>query len=82
MAYVEASRNIDQNGLAAPCVDRNNASLLVEQLEAKRLIERRVNGADRRARLLRVTPRGQRLYDRLRPWIRCTGAPSHTARAR
>ena len=47
----------------------NNASLLVEQLEAKRLIERRVNGADRRARLLRVTPRGQRLYDRLRPAV-------------
>ena len=70
MAYVEGEPDIDQNGLAARLgVDRNNASLLVEQLEAKRLIERRVNGADRRARLLRVTPRGQRLYDRLRPAV-------------
>ena len=70
MAYVEGEPDIDQNGLAARLgVDRNNASLLVEQLEAKRLIERRVNGADRRARLLRVTSRGQKLYDRLRPAV-------------
>lgn len=68
MAYVEGEPDIDQNGLAARLgVDRNNASLLVEQLESKRLIERRVNGADRRARLLRITSRGQKLYDRLRP---------------
>jgi MarR family transcriptional regulator, lower aerobic nicotinate degradation pathway regulator len=70
MAYVEGEPDIDQNGLAARLgVDRNNASLLVEQLEAKQLIERRVNGADRRARLLRVTSRGQKLYDRLRPVV-------------
>jgi DNA-binding MarR family transcriptional regulator len=70
IAYVEGEPDIDQNGLAARLgVDRNNASLLVEQLEAKRLIERRVNGADRRARLLRVTPRGKRLYDRLMPAV-------------
>jgi len=68
MAYIEGEPDLDQNGLAARLgVDRNNASLLVEQLETRRLIARRVNGADRRARLLRITPRGQKLYDRLRP---------------
>jgi DNA-binding MarR family transcriptional regulator len=70
IAYVEGEPDIDQNGLAARLgVDRNNASLLVEQLEAKRLIERRVNSADRRARLLRVTPSGKRLYRRLMPAV-------------
>jgi DNA-binding MarR family transcriptional regulator len=70
LAYIEGEPDIDQNGLAARLgIDRNSTSLLVEQLEAKRLIERRVNGADRRARLLRITPRGQKLYDRLRPTV-------------
>jgi DNA-binding MarR family transcriptional regulator len=70
IAYVEGEPDLDQNGLAARMgIDRNNASLLVEQIEAKRLIERRVNGADRRARMLRVTPRGKRLYDRLMPAV-------------
>jgi len=31
------------------------------------LVERQVNGADRRARLLRLTAEGERLYARLRP---------------
>jgi DNA-binding MarR family transcriptional regulator len=70
IAYVEGEPDIDQNGIAARIgIDRNNASLLVEQLEGKRLITRRVNGADRRARLVRITPRGQKLYDRLRPQV-------------
>ena len=59
--------NIDQNGLAARLgIDRYSASLLVERLEKKGIVERRVNGADRRARLLRLTPRGEKLYSRLR----------------
>jgi DNA-binding MarR family transcriptional regulator len=70
IAYVEGEPDLDQNGLAARiAIDRNNASLVVEQLEKRRLITRRVNGADRRARLLRITPRGQKLYDRLRPKV-------------
>ncbi len=59
---------IEQGSLADRLnVDRNTASLLVEQLVNKGLIERRVNGADRRARLLNVTPKGEKLYARLRP---------------
>ena len=60
--------DIDQNGLAARLgVDRNTTSLLVERLEAKGLLERRVAPADRRARLLRLTARGERLHARLYP---------------
>lgn len=70
LAYIEGEPDIDQNGLAARLgIDRNSTSLLVEELEAKRLIGRRVNGVDRRARLLRITPSGQKLYDRLRPIV-------------
>ncbi len=70
MAYLNREPDIDQNGLSARLgVDRNNTSLLAEQLEANGMISRRVNGADRRARLLRLTPRGKKLYDRLQPGV-------------
>jgi DNA-binding MarR family transcriptional regulator len=59
---------IEQNSLADRLnVDRNTASLLVEQLVKKDLVERQVNDADRRARLLRLTAKGEKLYARLRP---------------
>jgi DNA-binding MarR family transcriptional regulator len=59
---------IEQNSLAEKInVDRNTASLLVEQLVKKGLLERQVNGADRRSRLLSLTPKGEALYARLRP---------------
>lgn len=58
---------IDQNGLAARLgVDRNNASLLVEQLAQMSLLSRRVSKDDRRARLLELTPKGERLYAKFR----------------
>jgi DNA-binding MarR family transcriptional regulator len=58
---------IDQIGLAARLgVDRNSASVLVDDLAAKGLIERRVNGADRRARLLQLTTKGERLFLQVR----------------
>jgi DNA-binding MarR family transcriptional regulator len=59
--------DIDQNGLAERLgIDRYSASMLAERLEKNGVVERRVNGADRRARLLRLTQRGERLYARLR----------------
>src|SRR5215212_1069079 len=59
---------IEQNNLADRLnIDRNTASLLIEQLVKKELVERRVNGADRRARLLSLTPTGEKLYAQLRP---------------
>lgn len=58
---------IDQIGLAARLgVDRNTASVLVEGLSAKGLLERRVNDADRRARLLHLTSKGERLFLQVR----------------
>jgi MarR family transcriptional regulator, lower aerobic nicotinate degradation pathway regulator len=59
---------IDQNGLAARLgVERARVSQLVDELESARLIERRVSGADRRARLLRLTSQGERLHARAHP---------------
>src|SRR4051812_45928874 len=59
---------IGQNVLADRLnIDRNTASVLVEQLVKKGVVERKVNGADRRARLLRLTPKGEKLFARLRP---------------
>jgi MarR family transcriptional regulator, lower aerobic nicotinate degradation pathway regulator len=60
--------DIDQIGLAERLgIDRARASQLADELEAMKLLERRVNGADRRARLLRLTPRGETLRARLHP---------------
>ncbi len=58
---------IDQMGLAARLgIDRNSASVLVEELAAQGLIERRMNDEDRRARLLHLTRAGERLFLQLR----------------
>jgi len=59
---------VEQNAFADRLsVDRNTASLVVDQLVKKGLVERQVNGADRRARLLNLTPKGEKLYGRVRP---------------
>jgi DNA-binding MarR family transcriptional regulator len=71
MAYINKTvgePDIDQISLAARLgIDRNNTRLLVERLESRGLLERRTNAADRRSRLLRLTPRGERLHSRLYP---------------
>jgi DNA-binding MarR family transcriptional regulator len=65
--------DVDQIGLAARIgVDRNTVGVLIEELESRGLIKRRVNGADRRARLVRLTARGNRLHERLRPVMRAS----------
>ena len=71
MAYVNkisGEPDIDQSSLSERLgIDRNSTSLLVDRLEAKELLERRVNGDDRRARLLRLSARGEKLHARLYP---------------
>jgi DNA-binding MarR family transcriptional regulator len=58
---------IDQNSLAARLgVERSHVSLLVEDLGNRGLVERRVNDTDRRARILRLTSKGEKIFDRLR----------------
>ena len=71
LVYVWGEPDLDQVGLAARVgVDRTNASLLVDQLEAKGLIARRVSETDRRVRLLRVTAQGEQLIHRVVPAVR------------
>jgi DNA-binding MarR family transcriptional regulator len=41
--------------------------LLIDQLEARGFVERRIDSNDRRARRLHLTSRGIRFHDRMRP---------------
>ena len=60
LSRVTGEPEIDQSGLAARLgIVRANVSEIVKELEAKGLLEPRVNGADRRARLLRLTVGGK-----------------------
>src|SRR5215468_764379 len=71
LAYLNDEPDIDQNGLAARLgIEQSHASLLVEQLVVLGLVERRVNDGDRRARMIRLTAHGTKLYQRLNPGAR------------
>jgi DNA-binding MarR family transcriptional regulator len=73
---VTGDPDIDQNGLAERLgVDRSHASLLVEKLVVRGLVERRINTENRRALLLRLNPVGEKIYARIRP--RAFGAQEH-----
>jgi len=62
------SPGIEQNGLASRLnIDRNTASVIVEQLVKLGVVTRQVNGADRRARLLSLSQKGERFYAELLP---------------
>jgi DNA-binding MarR family transcriptional regulator len=68
LIHLHDAPGIDQNTLAERmALDRTSTGKLVYRLEQQRLVERKVNGADRRARMLRLTPRGQALHDKQRP---------------
>jgi DNA-binding MarR family transcriptional regulator len=71
LAYVGGEPDVDQVGLALRVgIDRTNAGLLVDQLEAKGLLVRRVSETDRRVRQLRLTSRGEALHQHLAPIVR------------
>src|SRR4051812_22224295 len=64
--HLDIEPDIDQIGLAMRLgVDRTSAGQLVDQLESRGLVERRINGADRRARQLRLTTAGEELNQRV-----------------
>lgn len=68
MVRLHDTPGLDQNSLADwMTLDRTTISTLVFRLEREGLIERAVNGADRRARMLRLTPKGTAVHDRVRP---------------
>src|SRR5215213_3821181 len=63
LVFVDDVPGISQQTLSeALGIDRNNVSLMADKLEARGLLKRTVNGADRRARELTITPEGRRLY--------------------
>jgi DNA-binding MarR family transcriptional regulator len=46
--------------------DASNVSQIVARLEARGLVERTVDGDDRRVKLVRITPAGRRIYRQVR----------------
>jgi DNA-binding MarR family transcriptional regulator len=67
MVRIHDTPGLDQNSLAEwMALDRTTISGLVFRLEQQALIERAVNGADRRARVLGLTRKGKALHDRIR----------------
>lgn len=71
LAHLGREPDLDQNSIAARMgVERARVSQLADELEAMGLIDRRVNGSDRRARILRLTPRGEEVRARLQPLAR------------
>jgi DNA-binding MarR family transcriptional regulator len=65
-----AKKGLEQNMLAARLnVDRNTASVVVEQLVKLGLAARQINGADRRSRILSLTVKGKKIYARLFPAV-------------
>jgi DNA-binding MarR family transcriptional regulator len=66
LAELRAEPGIDQSDLAARLgVDRTNAGLLVDQLEKRGLVQRRIHPNDRRARQLSLTTEGGALFAKL-----------------
>jgi len=71
LAHLGREPGLDQNSIATRMgVERARVSQLADELETMGLIERRVNGSDRRARILRLTPRGEAVRARLQPVAR------------
>ena len=70
LAELNAEPGIDQSGLAARLgVDRTNAGLLVDDLEKRGIVERRMHPKDRRVRQLALTSQGAALFARVSPRI-------------
>jgi DNA-binding MarR family transcriptional regulator len=70
LVWLKDDPNIDQNALAARMgVDRTTASMLVSSLEENGFVDRRTNPLDRRARLLRLTQKGEAQRARVRPRV-------------
>ena len=68
LSHLHDTPDIDQNTLVERmALDRTSVSAMVYRLEQLGLIDRSVNGADRRARVLRLSPAGQALHDRQLP---------------
>jgi MarR family transcriptional regulator, temperature-dependent positive regulator of motility len=68
LAAIDDFPGIDQRRLAVIAgLDHTNVGQIIDALEVKRLVERRINGADRRARELYATARGREVRRQMRP---------------
>jgi MarR family transcriptional regulator, lower aerobic nicotinate degradation pathway regulator len=68
LTIIDTNPEIDQSRLAGVVsIDKTNTGRMVDQLEAKGLVERRPNDSDRRVWMLRCTPLGHKVRKRLRP---------------
>lgn len=68
LTILDAEPGLDQRQLAARlATDKVSAGYLVGRLEQRGLVDRRMDPADRRARVLRLTPEGLALRRRLQP---------------
>jgi len=71
LVFVDDVPGISQQTLSGALgIDRNNVSLIADKLEARGLLKRVVNGADRRARELYITPQGRKLWRQYQPRAR------------
>jgi DNA-binding MarR family transcriptional regulator len=74
LATIEDLPGLDQRTLATRLgIDPATAGQMVDHLEGMGLVDRRVHPADRRARVLKLTPSGAELRQRLLP----TGKAAH-----
>jgi DNA-binding MarR family transcriptional regulator len=75
IACLKDMPGIDQRTLAAALgIVPVNVGQILDQLQAMGIVERRMNGADRRARQLHLTARGMKLRQRLRANNRAANA--------
>jgi DNA-binding MarR family transcriptional regulator len=70
LALIDDFPGIEQRRLAELMgIDRTNAGQIVDELETKGMVRRRVSAADRRARELSLTVRAANLRRRMRPTV-------------
>src|SRR5689334_20904836 len=68
MVHIAETPDVDQSRLAEmTSFDKTSTGRIIDQLEAMGLVERRPNGADRRAWMLRATARAHQLRRKLGP---------------
>jgi len=68
LSHIGRTPDVDQSRLAEmTSFDKTSTGRIVDQLEAMGLVERRSNGVDRRAWMLRATDRADQLRRKLRP---------------
>lgn len=67
---VRAEPGLDQASIAAAIAyDRATIGGVIDRLQAKGLLSRKVSATDRRARVIQLTPAGEALLQRFRPVV-------------